>query len=624
MKRVYLVDYAKCSYNSCGRPCITYCPVELTNKQKRKKRPVKVYPAIDFKKSSNQIIIHEEICIRCGICINKCPKNAVFVKNFVEEDKSKNLIHKYRNIGSLSGFRLYNLPTLVSGRVTGLCGANGIGKSTLMNILSANLKPNFGEFLKEDNKESWNKIANKIKDNDIRNHYLDFARGNRKISYKPQVLNVLFKEFKGKTVKQILDKENSVDEEFKKLVFEALDITKISDRYLEQCSGGELQRFAITLFLINEADVYLIDEPCTFLDVKKRIKLAETFQKRSKSNGNRNSKSVLVVEHDLTILDYMSDVIHLFYGEPHQFGVITRVQPVKRGINSYLNGQLKTENLQFRSNQIKFRKTISGRTWSNALKLVEWSNIEKLIGNFKLNINSGWIYQNEILGVVGENGLGKTTFFKILLGMIQPDVGELNLLNKFSLSYKPQYITPSYNGTVEQFIMDYSKKYIHTEDLKTKLYEPLGIENLFQNKLSTLSGGQLQRSFIAACLTKDANIYLIDEPSAYLDIEERLKIAEIIRSHTKSVNAGSICIEHDIQIMDSLADRLLIFSGDPGLNGNTIGPLNKRDGMNKFLKSLDVTFRRDEETGRARINKKDSKLDKQQRRMGEYYYVKLQ
>jgi ATP-binding cassette subfamily E protein 1 len=172
--------------------------------------------------------------------------------------------------------------------------------------------------------------------------------------------------------------------------------------------------------------------------------------------------------------------------------------------------------------------------------------------------------------------------------------------------------------------MDYSKKYIHTEDLMIKLYEPLGIENLFQNKLSTLSGGQLQRSFIAACLTKDANIYLIDEPSAYLDIEERLKIAEIIRSHTKSVNAGSICIEHDIQIMDSLADRLLIFSGDPGLNGNTIGPLNKRDGMNKFLKSLDVTFRRDEETGRARINKKDSKLDKQQRRMGEYYYVKLQ
>jgi ATP-binding cassette subfamily E protein 1 len=399
-----------------------------------------------------------------------------------------------------------------------------------------------------------------------------------------------------------------------------LDIESIGQRFLEQCSGGELQRFALAYVLLTNADIYLIDEPCTFLDIKKRIKLAEVLDLRASYTKGGGNKSVLVVEHDLTILDYFSDVIHLFYGEPHEFGVITRVQPVKRGINAYLNGYLKTENIEFRPNKIRFRKTISGRTWSNARRLAEWGDIEVSLGNFSLKVNPGVLFQNEILGVVGENGLGKTTFFKVLLGKLKPNNGEMNLTEKFSISYKPQYITGNYKGTVEEFISEYSSKYIHTDELITKLFDPLGIEKLFKTQVNELSGGQLQRTFIAACLAKDANLYLIDEPSAYLDVEERLKIAEIIRTHTKSSNASSICIEHDIQITDQLADRLLIFLGSSGKSGNTVGPLNKRDGMN----TLDVTFRRDEETGRARINKKGSSIDQTQRINGEFYYVKLQ
>lgn len=620
LKKVYLVDYSKCSYNSCGRPCITFCPVTLRNerlhgKVARRELP----PAIDFKKSTNQIIIHSDVCIKCGICINKCPKNAVYVKNLLEEDESEQKIHQYQE----DGFRLYNLPTLVPGRVTGLCGPNGIGKTTILNILGLRLKPNFGEYTLETEGSTWEDIAENIRDNDVRNHFLDAERGFRQISYKAQVLKVLFERYAGRTVEEILNSCEDVDPDFRKQIYDSLDIHVISERELNECSGGELQRFAISVVLMSDADVYLIDEPVTFLDVKKRIKLAEILQLRAEGVKRNDERAVLVVDHDLTILDYMSDVIHLFYGEPHKFGVITRVQPVKGGINSYLNGYLKTENLQFRKNEIKFRKTISGRTWSNAQIFAEWGDMEKNLGDFHLHINPGHIYRNEILGIVGENGLGKTTFFKLLNGSLRPSKGSVNLNDKFSISYKPQYITGDYDGTVEELITEYSHKYVYEEDALQKLYTPLGVDILFDSKVSQLSGGQLQRTFIATCLSKDANVYLIDEPSAYLDVEERLKIAEIIRSHTQRSNASAICIEHDIQITDSLADRLMIFLGEPGREGYTKGPLHKRDGMNIFLKSLDVTFRRDDETGRARINKKGSHLDQVQRASGEYYYVKL-
>ncbi|MHA1451277.1 MAG: ribosome biogenesis/translation initiation ATPase RLI [Promethearchaeota archaeon] len=602
MKKAYLVDYSKCTYNSCGRPCIKDCPVNITNRKFKGKK--KVFPAIDFKRSTNEVIIHTEHCIKCGICVNRCPRDAIFVKNYVEEDPSQFKVHHYN-----SGFRLYQLPTLTKGKITGLVGPNGIGKSTIMNVLSKTLKPNFGN---AKSTQDWEKISQNIKDNNIRNH---FAKDSN-ISYKKQVLRILFEKYKGQTVSEILSPKKS-HPQFKQIIT-ALDIQSIQDRLLAQCSGGELQRFSIAKVLLTDANVILIDEPCTFLDVKKRIDLAEALQ-----DLKEEDKAFLVVDHDLAILDYMSDMVHLFYGEPSKFGIISRILNVKNGINTYLNGFIASDNIEFRENKIRFRKTVSGRTWANARIFAEWPELTKSFDSFRLDIGSGTLYENEVLGVVGQNGLGKTTFFKILVGQLKPDVENWDLYERYSISYKPQYITAEFKGTVREFISSYSRKYIHNEHLIQELYQPLGVDAIFDNHISELSGGQLQRTFIAACLTKDANLYLIDEPSAYLDVEERLKIAEIIRSHTKRTDSTTIAIEHDIQIIDSLADRLLIFLGQPGVKGYTLGPLTKQEGMNSFLKSLDITFRRDAETGRARINKKDSKKDVRQRLNNEYYYIRM-
>ncbi|TFH29485.1 MAG: ribosome biogenesis/translation initiation ATPase RLI [Promethearchaeota archaeon] len=635
MKKVFLIDYDLCSANSCGRPCVKQCPITLTNNRK-KSHLKKAEVPIRYKKSEDKMLIISEYCIYCGICLNVCPRNAIYSIFLLDEPEADEITHEYlqkdRNIVEEKehspeddhGFRLFGLPTLLPGRVTGLCGPNGIGKSTVLNILSGEVSPNFGDIgslSTANSKFDWKSLFDHLRENEMRTHFKEMADGSRKIAYKQQVLRVLFEKYKGIMVKEILRKQKNIEERFYQEVLDHLDIHAIAKRELHQCSGGELQRFAIASVLVQEADCYLIDEPCTFLDVKKRIKLAELLQSRAKGFGTNIDYPVLVVEHDLAILDYLSDVIHLFYGKPHQFGVITKVQSTKGGINAYLNGFLKTENIQFRKSQISFRRSVGNRSWENARIFTKYGRITKTFEGFRLEVEPGTIYEGEILGIVGENGTGKSTFAKILAGKIKPDEkSDFTSMERY-VSYKPQYITRDFSGTVQEFIMHYSQNYDFSESMNQLLYTPLGVDTFFDMPVQELSGGQLQRVFICTCLAKRAELYILDEPSAYLDVEERLHISSVIRAITKRMSATTVVIEHDLAIVDALSDRLFLFTGQPGIHGKTIGPLDKREGMNEFLKILDITFRRDEETGRARINKKDSSIDKRQRANNEYYYA---
>jgi ATP-binding cassette subfamily E protein 1 len=590
----------------------------ITEERKKHENQRKEVP-IRFKKSTEQIIIKSAICVKCGICLNVCPRKAIYSLNLLEEPSERIPTHSYPKVEGQGGFNLYGHPTLVSGRVTGLCGPNGIGKSTMLNILAGKLIPNFGNTEPKSQEQATRDLLKNVKESEMRDFFRDLYRGDNRVAYKHQVLRILFDQYKGKQVLEILKENKTIEDRFFQAILDHLDIHAIKERYLEQCSGGELQRFAIALVLIQEADFYLVDEPCTFLDVKKRIRLAELLQDRAQGYGSGKQYPVLVVEHDLAVLDYVSDVVHLFYGKPHEFGVITKVQTTKSGINSYLDGYLKSENIEFRPKQIGFKRSVGGQTWSDARIFAQYEKMSKTFEGFRLDIEPATIYESEILGVVGENGCGKSTFAKILTGELKPD-GNQEVGFEAFVSYKPQYITKDFKGTVQEFIVHITQNYDFSENTIQMLYNPLGVDKLFSKPIIELSGGELQRVYICACLAKRANLYILDEPSAYLDVEERLNISGVIRSMTKHANATTIVIEHDIQICDALADRLLFFTGQPGVHGFTIGPLNKRDGMNAFLKSLDITFRRDEDTGRARINKKGSGRDKEQRSSGEYFY----
>jgi len=150
---------------------------------------------------------------------------------------------------------------------------------------------------------------------------------------------------------------------------------------------------------------------------------------------------------------------------------------------------------------------------------------------------------------------------------------------------------------------------------------PLSINKLLERKIKELSGGELQRVAITACLGKSAQVYLLDEPSAFLDVEERLNVARAIRHLIDSRQAFAFVAEHDIVTQDFLADRMMVFNGTPGASGRSSNPLPLREAMNTFLAEMDITFRRDPDTKRPRINKLDSKLDKEQKSLREFYYV---
>ncbi len=589
--RIPIVDLDRCQPATCGHVCMKTCPL---NKKGRKV----IYPDKVHKKAR----IHSKKCIACGICVNVCPTHAISMVGLPVELKEKP-IHQYGE----NAFRLYGLPFLPKGKVVGLIGANGIGKTTVLNILSGKTIPNGGEYERED--LTWKDMFTTLDLSLHRSYFNSLKEGKTTISYKEQVLTDYLRE--KETIIEVLLREDELGNT-KELIKE-LQLETLLEKRFKHLSGGERQRFSIAVAISKDADVYLIDEPGNFLDIKQRLNLSKLFGKLAKKN-----KSVLVVEHDIAILDYLSDQIQALWGTPHAFGVVSGVKSVKSGINAYLTGRLKEENITFRSKAITFQRVVKERSWANVPIYVKFTTLWKKFDKFRLKVSPGEVYKGETLVILGENGIGKTTFVKMLAGVLEPDRGSANVMAQ--VSYKPQFITRDYKGTVDEFIMNFAGRYTGEKTLKQNFYQPLGIEHLFDKPITELSGGELQRVYIAACLTKRADLYLIDEPAAFLDVEERIKVARIIRNAASLYNASVIAIEHDMQIADILGDRVLLFLGEPGVRGFTMGPFGKRDGMNEFLKTLDITFRRDVETGRARINKHSSRLDREQRESGEFFF----
>jgi ATP-binding cassette subfamily E protein 1 len=115
-------------------------------------------------------------------------------------------------------------------------------------------------------------------------------------------------------------------------------------------------------------------------------------------------------------------------------------------------------------------------------------------------------------------------------------------------------------------------------------------------------------------------LYALDEPSAFLDVEDRIAVAKFLQKFVRSFGKSAIIIDHDLQLMDLISDSMIIFEGESGSAGTATSPLPKADAMNRFLKSLDMSFRRDEKSLRPRVNKLESRLDKDQKTTGNFYY----
>jgi len=150
--------------------------------------------------------------------------------------------------------------------------------------------------------------------------------------------------------------------------------------------------------------------------------------------------------------------------------------------------------------------------------------------------------------------------------------------------------------------------------------KPLVIDNIIDNGVQTLSGGELQRLAIVLALGNPADVYLIDEPSAYLDSEQRINCAKVIKRFIMHSKKTAFVVEHDFIMATYLADRVVVYTGKPGVEATACSPQSLLTGMNEFLKSLEVTFRRDPVNYRPRINKRGSQKDVEQKKNGNYFF----
>ena len=361
----------------------------------------------------------------------------------------------------------------------------------------------------------------------------------------------------------------------------------------------------------KDAQFYFFDEISPYLDIYQRINVARMIQDISKD------RAVLVVEHDLALLDMLADVIHIAYGEPAGFGVVTLPKSVRVGINQYLKGYLPEENIRIRPEAIKF-EVHPPREDYQLRSMVTFNGFSKKFGDgFSLKATGGSLREGEVLGIVGPNGIGKSTFVKVLAGEIKPDEGDPGIDVK--ISYKPQYIKADIPVRVQDFLRGISKHF-GTSYYEVEISNPLQLDKIYDNMLTDLSGGELQRVAIAACLSQEADLYILDEPSAHLDVEQRSMVTKVLNRFAENNNKTALVVDHDIYMIDMLSQRLVVFEGKPSVYGEAHGPFSMEDGMNRFLKNLGITFRRDEETRRPRVNNLGSRLDREQKESGNYYY----
>ncbi|KAI5369923.1 Putative AAA+ ATPase domain, RNase L inhibitor RLI-like, possible metal-binding protein [Septoria linicola] len=598
LTRIAIVNSDKCKPKKCRQECKKSCPVVRTGKL-----------CIEVDPASKIAFISERLCIGCGICPKKCPFDAINIINLPTNLETQ-VAHRY----SANSFKLHRLPLPRPGQVLGLVGTNGIGKSTALKILAGKLKPNLGRY---DDPPDWEEILKYYRGSELQNYFTKILEDDLKAVTKPQYVDQIPKAVKGtkRTVGHLITDRAQVDKERLEEITEALELIQVWDRDIDLLSGGELQRFAIAMVCVQKADVYMFDEPSSFLDVKQRLAAGRIIRSLL-----RPDCFVIVVEHDLSILDYLSDYICVLYGKPAVYGVVTAPFSVREGINIFLDGNIPTENLRFREESLQFRiGDASDEFMIDKNRDYAYPNMTKTMGGFNLAIQSGEFTDSEIIVMMGENGTGKTTFCKMLAGALPPDDGKK--IPAMNISMKPQKITPKFQGTVRQLFFKKIKAAFLSPQFQTDVYKPLKMDDFIDQEVQNLSGGELQRVAIVLALGLPADIYLIDEPSAYLDSEQRIIAARVIKRFIMHSKKTAFIVEHDFIMATYLADRVIVFDGQPSVKSRANKPQSLLSGCNKFLKNLDVTFRRDPNTYRPRINKLNSQLDNDQKSTGNYFFL---
>ncbi|KAI9633618.1 P-loop containing nucleoside triphosphate hydrolase protein [Dioszegia hungarica] len=597
LTRIAIVSNDRCKPKKCKQECKRSCPVVKMGKL-----------CIEVNPTDKKAVISEELCIGCGICVKKCPFEAIQILN-LPTNLDSHVTHRY----SANAFKLHRLPTPRPGQVLGLVGTNGIGKSTALKILSGKLKPNLGRF---DNPPEWAELLKHFRGSELQNFFMKVLEDEIKAVTKPQYVDQIPRSIKvpNMTVGKMFDRQTELPN--RDQLETDLELKGLQEREVGQLSGGELQRFAIAIASVRNADIYMFDEPSSYLDIRQRLAAARVIR-----GLVTPTNYVIVVEHDLATLDYLSDFICVLYGVPGTYGVVTMPYSVREGINIFLDGMIPTENLRFREESLTFRisESASDDLIVQKPQKTNYPSMTKTLGGFKLHVDPGEFSASEIIVLLGENGMGKTTLVQLLGGKLEAD--EADKAMGLRVSMKPQTISPKFPGTVRMLLLKRIKAAFMHPQFNSDVIKPMQIEAIIDQDVQTLSGGELQRVAIVLVLGVPADVLLIDEPSAYLDSEQRIIASKVIKKFIMGSKRTAFVVEHDFIMATYLADKVIVFDGKPAVESYARKPEGLLTGMNKFLRSLDITFRRDPTNYRPRINKMNSLKDNEQKASGSFFFV---
>ena len=583
--RIAIVDYDLCKPKKCNKECVIKCPSNQIGKE--------CVVVEDIEDIGEKSVIYANLCIGCGLCVKYCPYEAITIVNIPKELSKDKILMSYGE----NSFRVYNKPYVRKNSSVGIIGSNGLGKSTILKILSGNIKINID-----------NKIKKKLlSGTEIFGYLKSIEKKEINVSYKPQDISIYNKGRKGNTkVSKIL---NNICPTKQKL----MDLEKLADRTMNQLSGGETQRLLIALACSKKSESYIFDEPTAFLDIKQRIIAGGLIQDQV------NNSYVVIVEHDLCIFDYICDYVVSLYGGKGAYGVVSSVSGTYAGINNYLEGYLPTENVRFREKPIKFKainvnddEKVQKTEYAYSHGIFRYGDSE----SFTLEIEEGSFSTSEVTLLIGENGTGKSTMINMLAGILKTE--NFNM-PELSVSMKRQSVYINESITVKDYLLKKIGNNTVDKNFNNIVLLPLKIDKLFDLIVKNLSGGQMQKLAIVECLGINANMYLLDEPSAYVDGEDRMVISNVMKKFAFINKKALFLVEHDMIMATNTCERVIVFEGEPGIKCKALTPTTMKFGINRFLKKIDVTMRRDKKTGRPRINKRNGIRDKEQKKDNEYF-----
>ena len=322
IERLVIVNQDQCKPKKCRQECKTSCPVNRIGKL-----------CVIVTSTDKKAEISEQLCIGCTICVKKCPFDAIQLA-VLPNTLPKLLTHRY----GLNAFALYNLPTPTKGKILGIVGRNGVGKSTALKVLAGKLKPNLGRCA---DPPDWPEILGTFAESSFPSLHKELAVEKQKAVIKPQHVDLVIKAWDGK-IKDLIQKLDA--KKNSSSLIKLLHLDTLIERNIDQISGGEVQRLAILLTLIQDARVYMFDEPSTYLDIRARMVVANCIRELKSPDHY-----VVVVDHDMGFVESVSDQICCVFGEPSVYGIGSKPYSPNEAISIYLNGFLPAENINLRN-----------------------------------------------------------------------------------------------------------------------------------------------------------------------------------------------------------------------------------------------------------------------------------